>query len=311
MNLAVEGGKARPRSVSGRARGPFVDDATRKTRVDQEVLAFCHIPKAAGTSVRQVLRSWYGPRHYDVPQARGRFNFVGSDDVDWILRRWPGVCSLASHNLSPCRELSTTGRTVHWFTFLRDPIKRYVSYYQFYVNRWWGHEKVPFDDWLERSHHHNNQVKMIAGEEDLDEAVRLLEERVAVVGLQEHYDESMQMLGCFTGNPYIPDVIRRGKNKASSRHIEDKIYSQLERYESRLIKANELDLELYRHVRESIYPSMRERFLTDRDAAPAGLARERVRMRLNYISSFVVRNGLQKPLRKKVFRLVGYGNREL
>jgi len=275
------------------------------------VLAFCHIPKAAGTSVRQVLRSWYGVGHYDIPQARGRFRFMEAGDIDWIVKRWPGIKSIASHNLSPSNELGSENREVHWFTFLREPVRRYISHYQFYVNRWWGHEKIPFEEWLNLEHHSNTQVKMIAGEANLNRAVALLNERVEVVGLQEEYNDSMLMLAAFTGNYYIPDLIRKRKNIAQSRHIEDKIYGNFDKYEDRILEANELDLELYSYVKDELFPAKKEHFLTGYEVKAEDMKNAAWKMKMNWLVSFLVRNAIRKPLRRKPFRLFGFGNREL
>lgn len=276
------------------------------------MLAFCHIPKAAGTAIKQVLRSWYGVRHYDIPSTRGRFKFMNADDIDWILKRWPWIESIASHNLCPAYDLSSENREVQWFTFFRKPIKRYISHYQFYVNRWWdGHEKIPFEEWLELEHHKNTQVKMIADEENLEKAIRILNEKISVVGLQEKYDDSMKMLASFTGNFYIPDIIRKKKNVAASRHIEEKIYNNFGRYEKRLYEVNNLDLEIYRYVKEELFPANRKELLSNYESGDRHNKSALLKLKANWLISFAVRNGIRKPLRKKFFRVIGFGNSEL
>lgn len=275
------------------------------------MLAFCHIPKAAGTSIKQVLRSWYGAGHYDIPPDKGRFNFIDADDIDWILKRWPQVKSVASHNLSPSNDLSNGKREVHWFTFLREPVKRYISHYQYYVNQWWGHEKIPFEEWMELDHHKNVQVKTIAGEDNLSKAIRILDEKVSVVGIQEEYRDSMKMLASFTGKFYKPGMIRKKKNVAPSRHVEEKIYRQFERHKERLNEVNNLDLALYQYVKEELFPAHREKFLSDYRPEKKDKADVRLKMKINWLVSFAVRNAIRKPLRKRFFRVIGFGNNNL
>lgn len=274
------------------------------------MLAFCHIPKAAGTSVRQILRSWYGVRHYDISEGRGRYNFMESEDIDWIQKKWPGIESIASHNLSPSRELSTEGRRVYWFTLLREPVRRYISHYQFYVNRWWGDEKIPFEKWLELDHHRNTQVTMIAGEQDLEKAKDILRDKVSVSGLQEKYRESMMMLSSFTGKPYLPELRSKKKNIAASRHIQEKIYNDFSRFEQKIMEANELDLQLYQFVEKELFPAQKEALLADYSPPERNLFALRFRMKSNWLISYFVRNCIRKPLRKSIFRLAGFG-REL
>ena len=274
------------------------------------MLAFCHIPKAAGTSVRQILRSWYGIRHYDISEGRGRYKFMEAEDIDWLQKRWPGLESIASHNLSPSRELSRGNRRVQWFTLLREPVRRYISHYQFYVNRWWGDEKIPFSEWLELDHHKNTQVTMIAGEQDLEKAKDILRNKVAVTGLQEEYHDSMMMLSSFTGKPYLPQFRKKKKNIAVSRHIQEKIYNDFSRFEQKITEANELDIKLYEFVEKELFPAQKETYLADYNPPGSNLFATELRMKTNWLISYFVRNCIRKPLRKDIFRVVGFG-REL
>ena len=217
--------------------------------------------------------------------------------------------SIASHNLSPSNDLSSVSRQVQWFTIMREPIKRYISHFQFYVNRW-GYNKTAFDDWLDLDYHKNNQVKMIAGKDDIDSAIELIR-GFSVVGLQENYTDSMNMLASFTGNLYVPDLIRKKKNTARNRHVEGWVKQHWSRFEQKLIEANDLDLELYRFVKKELFPAQMKDLLSRYDTRSWDSQNIRFRMNFNRLVNYIVRNGIRRPLRIKAFRFFGFGNPDL
>ena len=73
-----------------------------------------------------------------------------------------------------------------WFTFFRDPKKRYVSHY-LHDFKWTEHFSYPryknmkernIVEWEEVEGYGNYQTKFIAGEDNVDKAIEILETKI-------------------------------------------------------------------------------------------------------------------------------------
>lgn len=90
------------------------------------VLAHIHVPKCAGTSFRVLLEGYFGSRH--IRLYSDDTYFVYSEDTlrDYLLRD-PAPRVFSSHHVRTFpRRLA--GREMLYVTFLRDPVRQFVSY---------------------------------------------------------------------------------------------------------------------------------------------------------------------------------------
>ena len=94
--------------------------------VDAPLLAHIHVPKTAGSSFRKVLDEHYGPSHVHL-YLHNDTTFVYENSELAELVRPPSVQAFSSHFVRRF-PASLAGRPVYYVTFLRDPVKQFISY---------------------------------------------------------------------------------------------------------------------------------------------------------------------------------------
>jgi hypothetical protein len=215
-----------------------------------ETFAFVHIMKTAGQTVRAILRKNFGPRHCDFlvnEEAR-------ADDWKWARKCYPRLESIGGHSVMPRGEFDRIFSGARYFTFLRDPIKRCLSHYQFLIDC--GCSIDDFANWIPS--HANYQCKILCGEEHAEHAIEILESKVKLVGLVERFDESLLLWKRWVGDPKI-DVTYRSVNVAKSNRIKQQLLS-VPRNRELLEECHNEDLKLHRHVVEEIYPRQQREY---------------------------------------------------
>jgi hypothetical protein len=148
---------------------------------------------------------------------------------------------------------------VWYFTFLRDPVDRYLAHLNYQVARMdipWTLERFlnepRFDDFM---------VRRLAGRPDLDGALRVLETKLSFVGLVERFDESLVLL-----RQHLPwttlDITYERRNVAD-------VAAQPFRWEDlscetkeRIVEKNRLDRELYKRA-EALFLAQERAFPGD------------------------------------------------
>lgn len=268
--------------------------SARSSSSSAPILAFCHVPKTGGIAFNQILRQQFGGRHLDAIvrfRPGTRRNQKAYTLADLELDRWiyPRLCSIAGHHLSPAADYGELGKRFRWVTILRDPSRRFVSHYVHQVEKMEINED--FETWMSHTRHSNVQVKQLAGSEDVALAIEILRAR-CVVGLLEHYEQSMQMfqrsvpeLALHVGR--VPKV-NSAKGRVDARALAQKHAAQIR-------KCNQLDQELYDFALNVMWPEQLKALTrtTVLPAVPAGGA-WLDRSRLAWAR--VKRNVLYKPL---------------
>ncbi|MDZ8120416.1 sulfotransferase family 2 domain-containing protein [Pontiella agarivorans] len=95
------------------------------------IIAFAHIPKTAGITLVSILRRSYSWRHFDRP---GFYRPLTARDLKQIRKVDRGLASIAGHTIQPHTNLHQQ-LPVRYYTFLRDPAKRLISEFKFYLRR--------------------------------------------------------------------------------------------------------------------------------------------------------------------------------
>jgi sRNA-binding regulator protein Hfq len=98
----------------------------------------------------------------------------------------------------------------------------------------------------------NFQVKKIAGEENLEEAKRLISDRFLLVGTVERFDEFLVLLGKKL-LPFEFDAAYQRKNIAKGDG--EWIGAIMDKYESKIREHNELDVKLYQYINDEVLPA--------------------------------------------------------
>ncbi len=109
--------------------------------------------------------------------------------------------------------------------------------------------QVEFEQWMENPQYRNDQVKTLAGEEDLEKAKGIL--AGMVVGITEKHDlsllvirELLPQMGFDTS--YRP-IVNAARKVVDTRHL-------LEKHESRIRELNSLGIQLYEYAVNEIWP---------------------------------------------------------
>jgi hypothetical protein len=273
------------------------------------VYAFVHIEKTAGRTVRAVLLRSFGAGHCEIrtpyarrePETDDRRVCVTAADLHKVRRIYRGLSGIAGHNVKPYSDLERECPGIRYFTWLRDPVKRYLSHFK---NRSRAYSREDFERWADAAWTHDWQTKMIAGEASAQKAIDLLAERVGFVGLTETFDESLLQLGQWLDEPrfkpeYQPVNQLLGKQRArdAAREQADLSYLELPEVRDRLRTINSLDQQVYDFaVRE--YCARQQREYRGDIAADVAALRERNRQITDWdepVSSRLLRNWVYKP----------------
>src|SRR3972149_5099314 len=96
----------------------------------ESLLAFIHIEKTAGETMKWILRSSFGISHCDI-SSDNVFKPLLSRQLSKIEKIYPFLQSIAGHPVTPYMNLDTISRPIQYFTLLRAPLKQLASYFQY------------------------------------------------------------------------------------------------------------------------------------------------------------------------------------
>jgi Sulfotransferase family len=264
------------------------------------IIAFAHVPKTAGITITHLFRRHFGVRALNV-FARGRPDFYRPRDLRLDLRMMPvGLRFLHGHSLRPCVDFEEFEERLVWFTVLRDPIRRYISQY-IYNYEVMGERFDVLHFIRRRPDKPNRQVRMLAGDEDLDAAIHHVR-RMACVGLMERLDESLLLVRDRLGLDGLDLRDSGARNVGEERRpLLDRaaVRAEFARHHDEVVECNKLDLQLYDFVRREIWPRQVAAYGEARLAGhvatefAGGVRRLRPGLRLG--ANFAFRNVVYKP----------------
>jgi hypothetical protein len=266
------------------------------------VLAFVHIQKTAGQTVRSLLRRHFGPRHCDIYR---QYESVELDDAvwRWIRRCYPKLESIGGHSVVP-RGTFDRIDGIRYFTFLRDPSSRALSHYQFLVKR--GTVRTSFADWARDNF--DRQTRTLAGAADADRAIEVLETKIGFCGLMELFDRSLVMWRRWLDLPGF-DIRYRPVNVARSNEIRDRVLADPGNVVL-LEEMNQLDQRVYEHFRNVIFPRQETEYGETLDADLAAFEANRTPRRELSVRGYVGRLKRNLVFRPGFKRIVARQKRE-
>ena len=226
--------------------------------------AFIHIPKTAGSTLRHQLRTCFGAGHVDVKlpaRKRGGHAWVSAKDLKKTLRVYRNPAGICGHRITPHAGLQDLVPDIRFFTFVRDPIQRTISNFEHSVRSKIGSvDKSDFIDFASDPAQHNILCRWLGGSEDPEDAIRMIDEVVGFVGVQEFFDESMVLFNAWLNNAnFDPHYAykNRSHGKSGLPLLDDPELKDL------LYKANAADQVVYQHVIEHVYPAQVEAYGPD------------------------------------------------
>ncbi len=218
---------------------------------------FVHLSKSGGTTVTYILRSTYGLRHCQVEPWHARWTGppFSIQDLERLRKLYPNLRSIAGHRVTGYVDLGDDGDRFDYFTMIRDPVKSSASHYQY--KKEVSGKKIAFEDWIQQDWTRNPATKQIAGVDDVNEAIRIIEKRNMFVGLAEHFDESMVLLKRLRFNEL--NISYKRVNVASSNAIKERLLST-ERTREMIAEAHAADLQLYDYVKQELLEGYRREY---------------------------------------------------
>lgn len=147
-------------------------------------------------------------------------------------------------------------RKIDYITFLREPISRYISQYNYQKEVM----KIDWDikEFLNEMRFNNLMTKRIAGEYDLDKAKRILFEDFSFVGFCETFDESLILMAhALKLSRFCPYYKRR--NVSSNVNYRNDCIRKGNMLE-RIRHNNRLDIELYDFAWSRIYNTYKKTY---------------------------------------------------
>jgi Sulfotransferase family len=214
------------------------------------MIIFSHIPKTGGTSFRFILENSFGISHCHANHAKKPV--FAQDDLEFAKKFFPRLRSIAGHSLVNPLNLSVANP--FYITFLREPISRVISHYQYSVAL--GNNRKTFEESLRAEGKFENlQVKIIAGERNLEKAKHSLE-KFDFVGLTEQFDLSLRVLERLA--PCKLNLNYKRKVVAKDNSIKKSLQGNARLMEM-AAEINQLDMELYAFVVNTIFPKLCER----------------------------------------------------
>ncbi|MEJ2601667.1 MAG: sulfotransferase family 2 domain-containing protein [Anaerolineales bacterium] len=188
-----------------------------------------------------------------------------------MRRLYPNLKSIAGHRVSAFNDLHENGTEFKYFTLVRDPVKLCASRFQFKVQIS-GKENLVFEEWIQQDWMRNHQTKMLAGVTDVNEAIRVIQEKNIFVGMTERFDESMVMLKRLVANEL--NIAYRPVNVAPKNSIKERLLSN-KRTRQMLVEAQQADIELYNYVKHELYPTFQREYGPSLEADVAEYQRTR------------------------------------
>ena len=223
------------------------------------MLAFIHVAKTGGRSIDTMLSGTFGSAYAHAPPWRrrdhaglmGQTHVVAKYDLDdyrLLKRIWPFFRCVGGHSIALWSNLHELN-PVRYFAFVRDPIKRGASHFQYQQQT----APIPksWDEWLAWDVPYNHQLKMFSGNVDADEAIAAIEKHGVFIGQTEWYDESLVMLKKLMA-PELNIAYSR-TNVASDNSVAQEILADPDK-RAQLENMYREEMKLYRYLVDVVYP---------------------------------------------------------
>ena len=267
----------------------------------RSIIVHSHIPKNAGTTIVDLLRRNYGIEHLDaIPRMTAGLLQYSSKDMRSDLRRFPWIRSISGHYLYPWEDYGEVSSRLLWFTFLRDPVQRFLSQYEFQVTRYGL--SGDFWEWKRKYRRDNQQVVHLAGEPDLEAAKQILNSQISAFGLVERFDESLLIIRQRLGLEDLNLAYPKARN-VSRGNLKQAIIDNMNRYWEAIQECNQLDIQLYDYAVHTLWPEQIKEYGEARLEKDIALLREqkkgakyRLKETIRYKGNMMFRNAVYKPL---------------
>lgn len=188
-----------------------------------DVIAFAHIYKCAGTTFKSILRRNFGARHFDTGMLKDNrvMDATQMQRLRWI---YPRLASIAGHEVRSFSDLGVALPGIRYYTFIREPRRRAISAlraktaYRIADDGWSPASTADVEDWVRTflPRQKNHLCGAFAASRRLDEARERFDSDIGFVGAVEQFDVSLALFREWVGVPDL-DIRYTRLNAASAR----------------------------------------------------------------------------------------------
>lgn len=212
------------------------------------MIGVVHLHKTAGTTLAGVFKRSFGGRHCDVITADPGTDVLTPEGLREVRRWYPRLHSILGHAVRVYAGLEDEEPDISYVTFLREPIVRTASHYQYDVQR--GGVDLPFEEWITHDAVRDRQTRIIAGPDGTAADAISLAPRFSFIGRADRFDESLVLMRHAIG---IPDIRYASKWVAPSDDIKKRLLADPATVEM-IADVNRNDLSLWNHFTTEVYP---------------------------------------------------------
>ena len=222
-------------------------------------ISFVHIAKAGGMTMHALLHSCF--RGYVCLQPHLRFGATFTKDDLRLLRLllpWR-VDGIGGHRVRAYADYgSVVEGSVFNLTFIRDPIRRYLSHLNWQITQMhidWSIESFTDDDTK-----NNIYAQWICGEaNNWPKARQALDELFDFIGLLECFDESLVLLRQRLGMPTM-DIRYERTNTTRAKDTRYCFEDLSTAMKEKVYANNAIDMKIFEYVRDVLMPRYRAEY---------------------------------------------------
>ena len=231
----------------------------------KNILVFSHMMKTAGTALTKQLIQYYGKKAHIVHGG-----LLLKDDyydnknlLNDFDKKNNSLKVLTGHPIRPYIDFNIPEHELKWFTFVRDPQKRYLSHYFHKYNEskafsyaiYKGMKDKSITEWEKIDHCSNYQTKFISGEANAQKAIDIIEEKFCWVGVTEEYEKSVKSFKAYFK---LDDLFVEQKVTNRSLSDNDEKNRVKNEYSDFIQEMNTEDQILYDYIKEKMWPKFKD-----------------------------------------------------
>ncbi len=211
--------------------------------MNSELLVFVHIEKCAGTSIISALRSMFGRHHFDLIPRNKNSMIASKKDISDIFRIDRKVKSIAGHSIRGFIDFEYKVDAL-CYAVVRDPVRRLISDYKYF------RDVLGFDgsisSFLAKKDRSNFQVRALCGSDSHEAAIRVIENKISLLGVVEKFDCFIDGLSVLSGNDF--SAYKGKKINAASNRKNNSTDSLSSEDMELIVNANIEDIKLYNYI---------------------------------------------------------------
>ena len=226
----------------------------------KDFYCFIHIEKCAGTTFSHSLK-YNMPAYLSLKPwyfwSNEPNNYLSSSELKRIIKLYPFLSGIGGHTTRTYANYEdVVDKNIKYFTFLRDPIARYMSHFNHQVNKkgidW------TIESFINEDKFNNCITRRVAGSEDIDLALYNLKNHYDFIGLFESYDESLLLLNQLVFNKKIKPNYEFKNDSLNEKKV--KFVDLSKEVQEKIIANNSLDIKLYKEVKQQLYPEFVKKY---------------------------------------------------